>query len=251
MTVHFIGAGPGDPELITVRGRRLLEQCPVVIYAGSLVNPEILQWCRADAVRHDSSRLDLGAQIEIMAEAHTAGLDVARLHTGDPSLYGAIAEQMRGLRLRGIPYTVVPGVSACFAAAAALGVEYTLPGGSQTLILTRRAGKTPVPARENLPYLAGAQASLALYLSVADAEAVRDELLPAYGPNCPVAVVYRATWPDQKVVRCRLADLAEAVRDAGLTRHALILVGEFLHQAGGDSYLYSKPRVKKGTRSLI
>ncbi|ACA60346.1 precorrin-4 C(11)-methyltransferase [Candidatus Desulforudis audaxviator] len=244
MTVYFIGAGPGDPELITVRGKRLLERCPVVIYAGSLVNPEILRWARADAEKHDASRLDLEAQLAVITEAAAAGRDVARLHTGDPSLYGALAEQVRALERLGIPYEVVPGVSACFAAAALLGKEYTLPGGSQTLILTRRAGRTPVPESESLARLAAARASLALYLSAADAAGVQDDLLPAYGAECPAAVVYRATWPDQRIIRCRLADLAAAVRESGVERHALILVGSFLEQDGGASYLYSKERLR-------
>ncbi|MDP3050974.1 MAG: precorrin-4 C(11)-methyltransferase, partial [Eubacteriales bacterium] len=239
MTVYFIGAGPGDPELITVKGRRLLEQCPVVIYAGSLVNPEVLRWAQADAAIHDSSKLNLDVLLSLMNEAHATGRDVARLHTGDPSLYGAIAEQIRELRRLGIPYEIVPGVSACFAAAAALGVEYTLPGGTQTLILTRRSGRTPVPESESLPLLAQAGAAMVLYLSVGDAERVQGELLVAYGPDCPVAVVYRATWPDQEVLRCRLSELAETVRTSGLKRHALILVGSFLDQDGLESYLYS------------
>ncbi|MDI6709876.1 MAG: precorrin-4 C(11)-methyltransferase [Thermoanaerobacterales bacterium] len=244
MTVYFIGAGPGDPELITVRGKRLLERCPVVIYAGSLVNPEILNWARADAEKHDASRLDLEAQMAVIAEAAGAGRDVARLHTGDPLLYGALAEQVRALERLGVSYEVVPGVSACFAAAALLGKEYTLPGGSQTLILTRRAGRTPVPESESLPRLAAARASLALYLSAADADGVQADLLPAYGADCPAAVVYRATWPDQRVIRCRLADLAATVRESGVKRHALILVGSFLGRDGGTSYLYSKERLR-------
>jgi precorrin-4/cobalt-precorrin-4 C11-methyltransferase len=244
VTVYFIGAGPGDPELITVKGRRLLERCPVVIYAGSLVDPEILRWARADAARHDSSGLDLDKQLSLMAEANAAGLDVARLHTGDPSLYGAIAEQIRGLRRLGIPYELVPGVSACFAAAAALGLEYTLPGGTQTLILTRRSGRTPVPETESLPRLAEAGAAMVLYLSAGATEGVEAELLPAYGPDCPVAVVYRATWPDQQILHCRLSELAATVRKAGLRRHALILVGSFLDQDGRESYLYSEERVQ-------
>ncbi|MEW6541599.1 MAG: precorrin-4 C(11)-methyltransferase [Bacillota bacterium] len=244
MTVYFIGAGPGDPELITVKGRRLLERCPVVIYAGSLVNPEVLRWAKPSAVRHDSSELDLETQLFLMADAAKAGRDVARLHTGDPSLYGAIAEQIRGLRRLGISCEVVPGVSSCFAAAAALGLEYSLPGGTQTLILTRRSGRTPVPESESLPRLAEARAAMVLYLSVGDAERVEAELLPAYGPDCPVAVVYRASWPDQKILRCRLSELAATVHKAGLRRQALILVGSFLDQAGRESYLYSKERVR-------
>jgi precorrin-4/cobalt-precorrin-4 C11-methyltransferase len=243
MTVYFIGAGPGDPELITVKGRRLLERCPVVIYAGSLVNPEILRWAPAHAVLYDSSKMDLAAQLALMEQAYAAGQDVARLHTGDPSLYGAIAEQIRGLKRLGIPYEVVPGVSACFAAAAQLGVEYTLPGGSQTLILTRRSGRTPVPESEHLPGLAASRASLVLYLSVGNVARVQADLLPAYGPDCPVAVVYRATWPDQQILCCRLSELAATVEAAGVKRHALIMVGRFLDQEGGESYLYSKERL--------
>jgi precorrin-4/cobalt-precorrin-4 C11-methyltransferase len=243
VTVYFIGAGPGDPELITVKGRRLLGRCPVVIYAGSLVNPEILRWAPVHAVKHDANKLNLEAQLVLMQQAHTAGLEVARLHSGDPSLYGAIAEQIRGLERLGVPYEVVPGVSACFAAAAQLGVEYTLPGGSQTLILTRRSGRTPVPESEHLPGLAVSCASLVLYLSVGDVPGVQADLLPAYGPDCPVAVVYRATWPDQRILRCRLSELAATVEGAGLKRHALIMIGRFLDQEGGESYLYSKERL--------
>ena len=240
MTVYFIGAGPGDPELITVKGQRLLRQCPLVLYAGSLVPKEVILAANDQAELVNTADLDLGQIIARISEAHARGLDVARVHTGDSSLYSALGEQIRELRKLGIPYEVVPGVTAAFAAAALLGRELTLPGISQTVILTRHAGKTPVPERERLAELARHRASLAIYLSVNYLEQIVAELVPHYGADCPVAVLHRVSWPDQDWVVGTLAAIAGQVAAKGFTRTALILVGEALApQDFAASYLYS------------
>lgn len=226
--VHFIGAGPGDPELITVRGRRLLASADLVIYAGSLVPEAVLQWTRDGARRLDSAGMALPDIVTAMVSAHADGARVVRLHTGDPSLYGAIFEQMVQLDAAGVPYAVTPGVTAAFAAAAALQMEYTLPERCQTLILTRMAGRTPVPEAESLASLAAHRAAMAIYLSMGQAAAVADILSDAYGPDAPCAVAYRVSHPDEKLVCCRLRDLADRVAAEGITRQALILVGAAL-----------------------
>lgn len=240
--VVFVGAGPGDPELITVAGMRALESADLVVYAGSLVSRDMLKWTKQDTRHIDSAGLNLKEIVNHMAEGYEKGLRVVRLHTGDPSLYGAIAEQFRGLDERNVPYRVIPGVTAAFAAAAALKMEYTLPEICQTLILTRIAGRTPVPDTEDLGRLAESRASLAIYLSAGKAEDVASKLMPSYGEDAAVAVVYRASWPDQKIMMTNLRDLATDMAEAGLDRQALILVGpalsESIRRQAPDSKLY-------------
>lgn len=240
MQVYFIGAGPGDPELLTLKGARILGGADVVIYAGSLVNPVILARARTGAAIYDSAGMDLEQIVTLMESAVRSGRTVARLHTGDPSLYGAIREQMDALDARGIPYEVIPGVSSFVAAAAALGREFTVPGGSQTLIITRVAGKTPVPASEDLAALAAHRASLCLFLSAGLAGEAARSLLAAYPPDTPVAIVEKASWPEERIVAGRLGDLEPLVAGAGITRTALILVGDFLTAAGARSRLYDR-----------
>jgi precorrin-4/cobalt-precorrin-4 C11-methyltransferase len=238
--VHFIGAGPGDPELITVRAKRLIETCPVVLYAGSLVPKDIVALARRDARVIDTAPLHLD---EIMAEivtAHAAGEDVARVHSGDPSIYGAIAEQMRRLDALGIEYDITPGVPAFAAAAAILKSELTLPEVSQTIIITRTDGEaSPMPAGETLAELGRSKATLAIHLSVRNIHKVVAELTPHYGADCPVVVVYRVGWPDQHVIKGTLADIKAKVKDTKITRTALIFVGRvFENTAFSDSRLY-------------
>jgi len=240
VTVYFIGAGPGDPELITVKGQRLIRQCPLVLYAGSLVPKEVILAANDQAELVNTADLDLEQIIARIAEAHARGLDVARVHTGDPSLYSAIGEQIRELEKRGIPYQVIPGVTVAFAAAAALGRELTLPGITQTIILTRYAGKTPVPERERLAELARHRASLAIYLSVGYLDQIVAELIPHYGDDCPAAVLHRVSWRDQDWVVGTLTTIAGQVTAKGFTRTALIFVGEAINPKDFEaSYLYS------------
>jgi precorrin-4/cobalt-precorrin-4 C11-methyltransferase len=228
-TIYFIGAGPGDAELITVKGARLLREADVVVYAGSLVDLELVRTYAPAAEVWDSAGMTLEETTKVLAEAVTAGKRAVRLHTGDPSIYGAIQEQMAELDQLGIGYAVVPGVTSAFAAAAALKQELTLPEVSQTVILTRIAGKTPVPEREKLSEIAKLGATLVVYLSVSMVEKVVAELLQgAYTPETPVAVVAKASWPDEQVVEGTLADIAEKVRAAGIDRQALIIVGDVL-----------------------
>lgn len=230
--VVFLGAGPGDPELITLKGRRLLDAADVVVYAGSLVNAALLAGIKA--VCHDSAPLDLEAILRLLTEGYRRGLRVVRLHTGDPAIYGAIREQMRELDAAGIPYEVVPGVSSVFAAAAALKRELTVPEATQTVILTRQAGRTPVPERESLRNLAAAQATMCIFLSVAMIETVVDDLLAGgYPAATPVAVVERASWPDQRIVQGSLADIAEKIRASRIKKTAMIVVGPALAEDSG------------------
>jgi precorrin-4/cobalt-precorrin-4 C11-methyltransferase len=240
VTVHFIGAGPGAPDLITVRGLRLVERCPVVLYAGSLVPREVVAAAPADARVIDTAPMTLDAILAEMEAAHANGLDVARLHSGDPSLYGAIAEQMRRLDALGIPYDVTPGVPAYAAAAAALNAELTLPGVSQTLVLSRTAVRaSAMPDGEDLATLAVSGATLALHLSVNNLASVVRELTPHYGADCPVVVAYRVSWPDERLIRGTLADIRAKVKAADITRTALILVGRVLADHDfADSKLY-------------
>jgi len=226
--IYFIGAGPGDPELITVKGARLLREAEVVVFAGSLVNRQLLVEHSPTAELYDSAGMTLEEIIGVMAAAVAAGRRVARLHTGDPSLYGAIQEQMVELDRIGISYEVVPGVTSASAAAAALRQELTLPEVSQTLIITRLAGKTPVPERERLSEIARIGATVAIYLSVGMIDQVVAELLNggAYTPETPAAVLYRASWPDERIVEGTLADIAGKVGAAGIDRQALIMVGD-------------------------
>ncbi len=232
MTVHFIGAGPGAPDLLTLRGAERIARCPLVLYAGSLVPRAVVARARPDARVLDTSGMTLDEIVGHMAEAHAAGEDVARVHTGDPCLFGAIGEQLRRLDALGIPYEVVPGVSSFTAAAAALRRELTLPGVSQAVIVARAAGRTPVPDGQRLEELARHRATLAIFLSAGLVEEVAAALLPAYGPDCPVAVVHRASWPDERILRGTLATLAAQVKEAGVGATAMILVGPAL--AAGD-----------------
>ncbi len=240
MTVHFIGAGPGAADLITLRGRDLIAACPVCLYAGSLVPVEILGHCPTGARIVNTAPLDLDAIIAECRDAHDAGQDVARLHSGDLSVWSAMGEQMRRLQAENIPVSVTPGVPAFAAAAAALGAELTLPGLVQSVVLTRTPGRaSTMPPTESLVNFAATGATLAIHLSIQNLETVIADLTPAYGADCPVAVVYRASWPDEKIIRATLATL-EARMTPDITRTALILVGRAL--AGedfGESCLYS------------
>jgi precorrin-4/cobalt-precorrin-4 C11-methyltransferase len=243
MTVYFIGAGPGDPELITVKGQRLIRQCPVVLYAGSLVPEALIRQANPQAEIANTAAMSLDEIIAHLSAAHERGLDVARVHSGDPSLYGAIAEQMRRLDALGIPYEVIPGVTAAMSAAAVLRRELTLPGISQTVILTRHGGKTPVPDGERLADLARHRATLAIYLSIGQLPEIVAELLPWYGAACPVAVVHRISWPDQQTLVGTLGDIAAKVEAGGFTRTTLILVGAVLDPGQfEESFLYSVER---------
>jgi precorrin-4/cobalt-precorrin-4 C11-methyltransferase len=239
--VHFIGAGPGDPDLITVKGRRLIEQAPVVLYAGSLVPRGIVDLARKDARVIDTAPLHLDEIVAEMEQAHARGEDVARVHSGDPSIYGAIGEQMRRLDALGIAYDVIPGVPAFAAAAALLKTELTLPGISQSIILTRVQGSSsPMPPREDLATLGRAGATLALHLSVKSIAKVVAELTPHYGADCPVVVVYRASWPDEAVIRGQLDDIARKLDGTDIARTALIFVGRVFGTAQfNDSQLYN------------
>ncbi|ODA41402.1 precorrin-4 C(11)-methyltransferase [Desulfosporosinus sp. BG] len=231
--VIFVGAGPGDPELITVKGSRALERADRVIYAGSLVNPELLRICRPGTPIHDSAHLTLEEVVTLMDEGTKNGETIVRLHTGDPSMYGAIKEQFDYLDKQNIPYSVIPGVSSVFSAAAAVRREFTLPEISQTLILTRLAGRTPVPEKEALAKLAKHQASMAIFLSVQDIGSVVKELLEGYPASTPIAVIAKASWPDEEILLGTLETIEEKVKAAGIRKQAQILVGDFLDPANG------------------
>ena len=235
--VHFVGAGSGAVDLITVRGAKLLSEADVVIYAGSLVNPEHLNRCKADCEIHDSAKLTLEEVIEIIKEAEAQCKTTVRLHTGDSSIYGAVREQFDELDKLGIAYDVCPGVSAFCGAAATLKAEYTLPDVSQTVIITRMEGRTPVPEKEKIRSLAAHQSTMVLFLSTGLLEGLQAELMAGgYAPETPAAIVYKATWPDEKQFRCRLCDLALTAKENNITKTALIVVGGFL----GDKYERSK-----------
>ena len=235
--VHFVGAGSGAPDLITLRGARLLGEADVVIYAGSLVNPELLTLTKPGCELHDSAKLTLEEVIALIERAEREGKTTVRLHTGDPSIYGAVREQFDALTERGIDFDVCPGVSSFCGAAAAIPAEYTPAEVSQTLIITRMAGRTPVPEQENLRTLASHRASMTLFLSVSMLKDVCAELTAGgYPEDTPVAVVYKATWPEQEVVRGTLADIAE--KAAHIKKTALILVGDFLRESDKRSKLY-------------
>jgi len=237
--IYFIGAGPGDPELITVKGANLISQCQVIIYAGSLVNLEVVnKYKDEDAVVYDSAKMDLEDIIDVMKKATEEGKDVARVHTGDPSIYGAIREQMEQLKKLDIPYEVIPGVSSFTAAAAVLKQELTVPEVSQTVIVTRAEGRTPVPVEENLSALAKARATMAIFLSVGRIEKVVEELIPSYGDDTPVAVIYKASWEDEQIVLGTLKDIAQRVKEKEIKKTAMILVGDFLREEYNKSYLY-------------
>jgi len=240
MTVHFIGAGPGAADLITVRGLRLIETCPVCLYAGSLVPEEVVRSAPQGARVIDTAPLHLDQIMEEINNAHAKGFDVARVHSGDPSIYGAIAEQMRRLETIGIPYDVTPGVPAFAAAAAALKRELTLPGVAQTIILTRTTLQaSPMPPHETLEMLGQARATLAIHLSIRNLGHVERALVSYYGADCPVIVAYRVSWPDQMFIHGTLSTIAKLVRKAKLTRTALVLVGAVFGAAEfRDSALY-------------
>lgn len=233
MTVHFIGAGPGAADLITVRGMRLLQNCTVCLYAGSLVPEELLAYCPEHAQRINTAPMSLDDIIEAIAAAHARGQDVVRLHSGDLSVWSALAEQLRRLRALGIDFTLTPGVPAFAAAAAALQVELTVPELAQSLILTRTSGRaSPMPERETLANFAYTGATLALHLSIHNAQRAQDELLPHYGAECPCAIVWRASWPDERIVRVPLAELAAAAAAHSVQRTAVIFVGHALDIQG-------------------
>lgn len=238
--IHFVGAGPGDPELITVKGKRLLQEADCIVYAGSLVPEALLQDRKPGAAIHNSASMTLPQTHALLREGYERGERVVRLHTGDPALYGAIQEQMELLDRDGIPYSVVPGVSAVFAAAAALTQELTLPEVSQTLILTRMAGRTPVPEGEDLRSLAQHRATLVIYLSVQQIEKVVSEVGSCYGPETPVVVAYRLGWPDELIVKGTLDDIAQKVKSSGIGRQAIIMVGEVFNARSGKELKKSK-----------
>jgi len=240
MTIHFIGAGPGASDLITVRGLKLIQSCPVCLYAGSLVPEEIVKAAPEGARVVDTAPLHLDQIIAEFSAAHAKGQDVARVHSGDPSIYGAIAEQMRKLDALGIDYDVTPGVPAFAAAAAVLKTEFTLPEIAQTVIITRTTMQaSAMPPGEALDKLGASKATLAIHLSIRNLSHIERALTPQYGPDCPVVVVYRVTWPDEKIIRGTLSTIAKMVKAAKLTRTALILVGEVLgNHSFRDSALY-------------
>lgn len=240
MVVHFIGAGPGAADLITVRGQRLIEQCPVCIYAGSLVPKELVACAPQDALLIDSSSLNLDMIIKAMRDAHEKGLDVARVHSGDPSIYGAMAEQMRRLDVLGIDYDVTPGVPAFAAAAAALKQELTVPGVNQSIILTRTSMKSSaMPEGETLSNLGQSGATMIIHLSIRNLERIERELLPLYGADCPVIVAYRVGWPDEEFIKGTLADIRAKIEEHGVKRTAMIFIGRALDvKTFRDSALY-------------
>lgn len=242
--MYFIGAGPGAADLLTVRAQRIIAQAPVVLYAGSLVPEGVLADTRPDSRLVDTQAMDLDAITAEMISAHRAGQDVARLHSGDPSIFSAVAEQARRLREAAVPWQIVPGVPAFAAAAAALGQELTLPGIGQTVVLTRAGARaTPMPPGEDLASLASTRTTLVLHLAVQNVGQVAAELLPHYGSECPVAVVARATWPDEQIIRCSLGRLVDEVQSKGIRRGAIIIVGRVLAASGfDDSHLYSAGR---------
>ena len=234
--VHFIGAGSGAADLITVRGAKLLSEADVVIWAGSLVNPELLSYCKADCEIFDSAKLTLEEVVEIVKNAEAAGKTTVRLHTGDSSIYGAVREQFDELTSLGIDYDVTPGVSSFCGAAASLKAEYTLPGVSQTVIITRAAGKTPVPEKESIVSLAAHNATMVLFLSTSLTEKLQRDLLDGgYAESTPAAVVFKATWPDERIYRCTVGTLHKTVTENGLKKTSLIIVGGCM----GDEYLRS------------
>lgn len=237
--VHFVGAGPGAPDLITLRGAELLRRADCIIYAGSLVNPALLTMTKAGCEIHNSAAMTLEEVLEVMERMEAAGKETVRLHTGDASLFGAIREQMDALDERGIPYDDTPGVSSFCGAAAALNAEYTLPGVSQSLIITRMAGRTPVPEKEQLASMAQHGTSMVLFLSSGLLREVQDELLRGgYQADTPAAIVYKATWPDEKVIRCTVGTLAQRGEEEGIRKTALLLIGDFLGSGYERSRLY-------------
>jgi len=249
--IHFVGAGPGDVELITIKGRRLLDEADCIVYAGSLINVNLLSSCKAD--QHDSAGMNLDEILDVMSSAWKRGERVVRLHTGDPAFFGAIKEQMQRLDELNIPYAVVPGVSAASGAAAALLAELTLPEVAQTVIITRQGGRTPVPERERMRLLAGHQTTMLIFLSVGMIDTVVEELLAGgYRPGTPVAVVEKATWDCEKIVRGTLEDIGHLVNEAGIKKTAIICVGEVFADTrlAAVSKLYDKS-FSHGTRQAL
>lgn len=237
--IHFVGAGCGAPDLITLRGKKHIENADVIVYAGSLVNKELLQYAKKGCAIYDSSKMTLEEIIKVIAAAEREGLSVVRLHTGDPSLYGAIGEQMQELDRLGIEYDITPGVSAFSGAAASLKAEYTLPDVSQTVIITRAAGRTGVPGSEDLRSLASHGATMVLYLSAGLLDKVASDLIAGgYDAATPAAIVYKATWADEKICRCTVGTLKQAAEAAGITKTALIVIGKFLDGSFSRSRLY-------------
>lgn len=247
MKVYFVGAGPGDPELLTVRAHRLLTESRVCIYAGSLVNPAVMGLLPATSARYDSAGMSLPEIVDVCAGANRAGIDVVRLHSGDPSIYGAIREQMNELDRLGIDYEVVPGVSSFQAAAAVLKTELTVPEAAQSIVLTRAAGRTPVPPEQDLSLLARTRSTLCIFLSVGQIRDVAETLARELDGDCPAAVVYRASWPDQAVVRGTLADIARKTEEAKIGKTAMIVVGRALSREAPVSKLYD-PAFSHGFR---
>lgn len=239
--VYFVGAGPGAADLITVRGMRLLEKADVVIYAGSLVNPELLSYCKKECEIHNSAYMTLEEVLNVMEEAEKQKLTTVRLHTGEPSIYGAVREQMDLLDEKGISYESCPGVSACFGAAASLNLEYTLPGVSQTLIITRMEGRTGVPQKESIESLAAHQASMAIYLSTGMLRELSRRLMAGgYAENTPAALIYKATWPEEEAYICTVETLAQVAEEHGIIKTALVLVGDVItHGNYQKSRLYA------------
>lgn len=239
--VYFVGAGPGAADLITVRGMRLLEKADVVIYAGSLVNPELLSYCKKECEIHNSAYMTLEEVLAVMEEAEKQKLTTVRLHTGEPSIYGAVREQMDLLDEKGISYESCPGVSACFGAAASLNLEYTLPGVSQTLIITRMEGRTGVPQKESIESLAAHQASMAIYLSTGMLRELSRRLMAGgYAKNTPAALIYKATWPEEEAYICTVETLAQVAEEHGIIKTALVLVGDVItHGNYQKSRLYA------------
>ncbi len=251
MKIYFIGAGPGDPELITVKGKKMLEEADIVIYAGSLVNPEILKYTRKDAAIYDSATMSLEEIVRIMVNGVKDKKLVVRLHTGDTSLYSAIAEQMAELKREGVDFEIIPGVTSASAAAASLNIEFTMPEVTQTVIYTRIAGRTDVPELESLSSLAAHKATMVIFLSVQKIEEAVKGLLKGYSPDTPVAVVYKASWKEERIIRGVLEDIADKVRDEKINKTALIIIGKVLDEEilkiGKRSKLYDK-RFEHGYR---
>ena len=234
--VHFVGAGSGAVDLITVRGARLLSEADVIIYAGSLVNPDVLSYAGENCEIFDSAKMTLEDVLEVIQKAEAEGKTTVRLHTGDSSIYGAVREQFDELEKLGISYDVCPGVSSFCGAASSLKAEYTLPDVSQTVIITRTAGRTPVPEKQSIKALAAHQATMVCFLSTSLSEKLQADLLEGgYAPDTPVAIVYKATWPEEKIFRCTLQDLHKTVKDNGLYKTSLIIVGHCM----GDKYVRS------------
>lgn len=240
MKVYFIGAGPGDPELITIKGFKAIQRSGYCIYAGSLVNKELLNALPSHAKIYDSSDMRLEEMVVVFKEAFRQNADVARIHSGDPSIYGAMQEQMQALDELEIPYEVIPGVSSFVGAAAALKQELTLPGITQTIVITRMEGKTPIPEKEHLGKLATTTPTMCIFLSIDKIDEVVKILIPHYGKDCPVAVVYKATWPDQKIVCSKLIDIAEKIKQESIKKSALIIVGWVFEKEFKRSVLYTQ-----------